>query len=611
MRTEWRNLVPAEHHEAYQNVEAALMRTYRDAEVARRGLNYLCQFVMLFNDGNADFSNLSACYEDAKRAEAIWDEMQKRGQWTAKHTNLVRTALCRALKEVTEGLAKVINPMERPGRGAVFRTKRSQLREFQLHDCIPRRVRSNMTSARREYQLLERIGREFSEFLKSVSKAHLQRILLFFDMMIHREPCVVAQMEDADIDERWSLLRRLSAREWLQNYKTKRNALGKCGFALFNAEVRFLRIMHEKVLNSRGKSDAAIPKPSKSGSWISMSAEYVKEEGNSSGSTSFGSSASSSECEAHAQAQRTAMRELLAQIQEEVCVKNETTEAPDCVFALSPSEVRRTIGAADSRLERLVTVLFVTWGLRIGGLCRLQFSSEHNVGSIRMAEDVPSMMHTTEKNQKIRHIGPLNAVCRRLIADWCLYDRPKVPSSYLFPSVKRTACVSTNHVWRLCRNVFIRAGISSNGVHVHPHAFRHTVIHMMYQCGASFEAIAKWIGHSNVKTTSNIYGRLRLQETNDMIAKVCPHIATSSGMNAATDWKELARFLQNPFGLQELPSASTSSAAPSSQRRARLRERIHKSCDVAHNCSLEGSYKEACPLEGMSRSSLDPGNEQG
>ena len=574
-RTSWRSVVPDNMHHLYEQVENKLKEKYGSEQQAKRSVNYLHQFVFLFTGGSSDFSNMTACSDDVRKAIAVWDEMQNTGGWTAKHTVLVRTSLSRALGEVVEGLSVVVNPMNRPGRSSMFRTKRSQIREFHLHECIPKRIRSDYKQNQTEYSLLDRLGHEFAEHLSSVSKGHMQRILVFLDLMIHKDPALIQSKEQyQDKEVQWSFLRHISPAQWLEVYSTKRKQIGPCSFTVFRSEIRFLRILHEKVLNSHKKQIITIPKLSASGCWNTTETEQ-DDNLNSSGS-SFGSSASSSEEEASARNERKKLKGLLAKIQDEICQQK---REENCIFDLNPEEVRRSLRAADTRLERLVLVLFMTWGLRIGGLCRLQLTGELNCSSIKQASDVPAILITTEKNQKVRRIGPLNEICKYLIAEWCTLDRPSVNNAYIFPSLSgKYPYMSTSRIWRLCKAVFVRAGLDTTKSNIHPHAFRHTVVHMMYQCGASFEAIAKWIGHSNVKTTSNIYGKLRQEETNDLISKVCPHIAASASNNYVERWKELARFLQNPYNVQiSIPAPCT----PRLNSREEVKRRVRKALSVA------------------------------
>lgn len=576
-RTSWRSVIPVELHQSYEQVENKLKSKYGNELQARRSVNYLYQFTTLFTGGSGDFTNMTACFEDVQKAITVWDEMQRIGGWTAKHIVLVRTSLSRGLAEVVEGLSVVVNPVNRPGRSSMFRTKRSQIREFNLHDCIPKRIRSEYKQNQTEYSLLDRLGREFAEYLSSVSKGHMQRILVFLDMIILKEPALVrSNGAYQDIETQWSDLRHISPEQWLDAYLTKRKQTGPCSFTVFTMEIRFLRILHEKVLNSHKKQLVTIPKIGASGCWTTADGEN-DDNLNSSGS-SFGSSASSSEEEASARNERKKLKGLLAKIQNEVCQQK---REESCTFDLDPDEVRRSLRAADTRLERLVVVLFMTWGLRIGGLCRLQLTGESNCLSIRQASDVPVMLITTEKNQKIRRIGPLNEICKHLIAEWCTLDRPSVSNAYIFPSSSgKYPHMSTSRIWRLCNTIFVRAGLDTAKSNIHPHAFRHTVVHMMYQCGASFEAIAKWIGHSNVKTTSNVYGRLRQEETNDLISKVCPHMAASASNGSVERWKELARFLQNPFNVQlSVPVPCT----PRRTSREQIKRRVRETLSTANN----------------------------
>ena len=128
----------------------------------------------------------------------------------------------------------------------------------------------------------------------------------------------------------------------------------------------------------------------------------------------------------------------------------------------------------------MVILLFLTTGLRIGGLCRLRVPLAR---PIRAARDVPTELTTVEKNGRVRRVRLCNT-CRILVARWYHRDRQAPPDSpFLFPArapggVSSSPVVSTRHVWNVCHRVFTRAGVS--GSHVHPHAFRHTVIRMLY-----------------------------------------------------------------------------------------------------------------------------------
>lgn len=191
-------------------------------------------------------------------------------------------------------------------------------------------------------------------------------------------------------------------------------------------------------------------------------------------------------------------------------------------------------------------MLFLTTGLRIGGVARLQLSGPPP----QRTADVPIELITTEKNNKARTIRP-TACCRVLLARWYTHGRRTIPSNdgssrYVFPSASnaldpkgRDHSVGTRHIWEVCRGLFQRAGL--RGPHVHPHSFRHTVIHMLFMTGSTFENIAKWIGHSTPQVTSAVYGRLSQRDAEASLENV-PFLASSDSGSESGSFSASGRY---------------------------------------------------------------------
>lgn len=311
----------------------------------------------------------------------------------------------------------------------------------------------------------------------------------------------------------------------------------KISFEHFKRHVRYLHLLHGKVLNAGTK--VLIPLPSSSGRMYCTEAI----EGLSSASGSFGSSAGSSEVDAAQQAERKTLREMLARLQEQICVLPDNVEESQRVYAFDPEEVRAILEAAISPIERLVIVVFFVTGLRIGGVCRLQVPESIQTTSNIAISTVPEVFSTIEKNGKVRKIR-FNDTCRVLVTRWYARGRPMGRSRYLFPGKSGEVAMSTRSMWQLCHRVFDRANVS--GKHVHPHTFRHTVIHMLYMKGMSFDAIAKWIGHSNPSVTSGIYGRLSQDNINGLMRGV-PFVDEGSGADIKERWQELSEYIAHPY----------------------------------------------------------------
>ena len=156
-----------------------------------------------------------------------------------------------------------------------------------------------------------------------------------------------------------------------------------------------------------------------------------------------------------------------------------------------------------------------------------------------------------EKNGKVRIVS-LPKACRDLLADW-LTKSSGHGRRLVFPSRRLSSArpVHKSSIWRVCRGVFQRAGLK--GPHVHPHTFRHTVIKILHMSGVPFERIAKWIGHSNANITSNIYGRLKETELQQLVH---PPFADDAHKTIGDEWKEVARLIRDPYNNNVEPPPS-------------------------------------------------------
>lgn len=80
--------------------------------------------------------------------------------------------------------------------------------------------------------------------------------------------------------------------------------------------------------------------------------------------------------------------------------------------------------------------------------------------------------------------------------------------SYLFPN-KKGKYISTDSV----RNKLIRITqeLGIYGHHVHPHAFRHTIVNDLMAKGNKLENVSKYMGHSSISTTEQFYWTTELE----------------------------------------------------------------------------------------------------
>jgi integrase len=545
----WRHVAPTEVLEAYLAVGSQLRGEGVAHAAVTRALNNLYRFACL--TGSPDIRQLSGAREDMERARSAWTAMRADGRWSPKHVTRVRTSLARALACVAPSLAGAVHPTQRhdAARAAVrFTATRSFERAFDLHSCLPVRIRQ-LSPFHAEYELLHRILDEMSAHLRSVSKSHLQRLAWFLDTVIHGHAAAglaplwgdVPPAGLHDAGARWAWLRRLPARRWLSRLgEVHRREGRRVSFDHFKRHVRYLHLLYGRVLNATG-SVVPIPTPTTAGRVYCSEGLTALSSGSSQSATS--------DADGVQQNERRALREQVTALRAELCEVTDQIAELDRVFAFAPAEVRAIVEAAVSARERLVVLLFLTTGLRIGGLSRLHVPDDLSETRAVTAAQVPEYLNTIEKNGKVRKVRLSNS-CRVLVARWYGSGRPPGASRYLFPGSRAGKPLSTRYLWDVCHEVFRRARVA--GRHVHPHTFRHTVIQMLYMRGLGFDAIAKWIGHANPSITSGVYGRLSQRDLNGMMRGVLFTDDDNAGEeDAKRAWVRLSRFIADPYVFDE------------------------------------------------------------
>ena len=158
----------------------------------------------------------------------------------------------------------------------------------------------------------------------------------------------------------------------------------------------------------------------------------------SSTSSSFGSSGSS-EDDNQWRSEHQHVRTLVATIRQTRCRPVDLgSPSEEAVYAFSTREIRAILLACTTTLERLVVLLLLTTGLRIGGLSRLRLpiALPPHEGFVR-GRDIPRTLSTVEKNNATRVVLLTSAV-RVLVARWVREGGAQQPPyTFLFPSVRR------------------------------------------------------------------------------------------------------------------------------------------------------------------------------
>ena len=157
----------------------------------------------------------------------------------------------------------------------------------------------------------------------------------------------------------------------------------------------------------------------------------------------------------------------------------------------------------DSKYTLIFTILKEV-GLRIGAVCTLR--CKH---FINHKGEYLDTCRKLEKGKKFRTF-PISNNLREKVQSY-LTDNPDIKKNiegYLFPS-KGGNYLSPDAVRdKLCR---ITEKLDIYGHHVHPHAFRHTIVNNLMAQGNKLENVSKFMGHSNISTTEQYYWTTELE----------------------------------------------------------------------------------------------------
>jgi integrase len=526
---------------------------------------------------------------------SAWKQLRKEQGWTDKHMRRVRSLLVSALRHFAPDAAQAIRPLLSSSssssntRGViVFDAPRSaEHQRFALEDCLPGRLRHLGPLDSRRCLIVALTDRLVSHHLRSVSRQHVQKIARLIDALV---PAGTEREED---------LRGSSARDWLCRLDDALGPNCHIGFPHFKRLVRIVSILHSPVIC--GKAAVSIPVPSAGGRI------YCSETIPELGTVNEDSYSSTGTDNNRLQIGRQAVREKLSQIRDRVCgnenqhqTKYATAHHRRRGVALRPDEVRRVLEACTTTQERLIMLLFLTTGLRVGGVARLQLAelpAPHVAETcIYHGYQIPAIAQTIEKGNHPRQVT-LTSSCRILIARWLTAtiggggglarrDDDSTKGShehrrYVFPAgvgqgggEQQLLHVSTRQVHNICVRVCQRAGICRELCH--PHTLRHTVVHLLYMSGMSFDAISKWIGHSSPNVTSGVYGQLAEQDIQAMLVGV-PFMSDTAVQHSRIkrEWTELAEFIHIPFvfrvsewdGLTRGTTPTTATAADNREQR--------------------------------------------
>ena len=490
-----------------------------------------------------------------ERARAAWCQLCETRKWSNSYRRRAMTSLLRVLEAANLSLiAKVLNPRLRPHRRRVT-TATSHETHFYLHDCLPLAVR-HLSIRGALYQTLFRITEQFIRLMRSACRHSLKKRMNFisrllqFDKGSEEFPVLLGSDCTDPPQVVWDRLCAVRAAEWL----VRMDAL-YAGRTMnpktFQGHVTTLRVLHGDIFGPRGDSDG-IPNDV-STACIGVTVDGDEDEGYSDADSddAIGGDRATARLASVAMGDGAGVAEkraLLYGMRMQMCpLARGTGGVPPPRTAFTPEEVTRILDAAKTTMERLIVMLLITTGMRLGGLCRLR--AAHRMD---WAFEIPDdALSTVEKNNRPR-IPVLLYPVRILLARYFREDRPPA-SPFVFPAPRdpQRKSLNTSTMWKMIKVILHRACVV--GRHAHPHAFRHSYVHMMRLLGAEPDVIAKLVGHSSVATTERVYSRF----SNDEMAALTASVPVFGGSiaesrNALRDqWKAVAQRLNNPYEFSE------------------------------------------------------------
>jgi site-specific recombinase XerD len=175
---------------------------------------------------------------------------------------------------------------------------------------------------------------------------------------------------------------------------------------------------------------------------------------------------------------------------------------PDTRRTYTDEEVDRILVHAKDPRQELIVTIFREVGLRVSAIGHLRYR-------MLMSEDgVPrDVCSVPEKgNTQRRFVTSPNL--KKRIKVYIDYFRSVLPlgqyqDAYMMNLQDPTSPLSSNRIRGILTELATEAQIA--GVHVHPHAFRHTIVGSLIEAGNSMEHVSRFMGHASVDTTSKHY----------------------------------------------------------------------------------------------------------
>ena len=442
----------------YTDIHSNLVYGGYNATIASRAVTILAHFVFTYSGHSTYNPSILQTDESARsRAYESWQHLQHQCNWGTHYKRMTRRWLSDGLEIVCADLVPAVNPTKRK-RTFLIKAHRSYNKIFTMHDCMPIAIRKQPESDP-VYQLHLKVCKQFIATLTSTSRSYILSSMTYIHKYLFGKhgssPWWPVNMSVSYE----SVMKFLCAQRtvaWIQRFSDITND-SSMGLQMMRRCFRILRILHRKIVHKSTENLTCLPIPSDGG--------ILAEDGTALCGYSSGEGSIPDE--------KTEVTRAITMVTQRVLKTSDLLHEANRIYAFTPEEVYKITRNAVTTKEKLVVLLFLTTGMRIGGVCRIR---------VQLLPDgsISEKAITTEKNGKPRHLR-LSALVRLLAGEW-IHENGLPPSGLLFAHRHRNEDpTSTSTIWKLCRTIFTRADI--NGAHVHPHTFRHTVIKLFHRIG--------------------------------------------------------------------------------------------------------------------------------
>jgi integrase len=174
----------------------------------------------------------------------------------------------------------------------------------------------------------------------------------------------------------------------------------------------------------------------------------------------------------------------------------------------------------DDPMGSLILTLLREVGLRNGALTHMTYDQ------VVTRDHVPrTTCIVPEKAKSVRQFVTSTNLQKRIIVYVHYlrkYNLIEDPSKFfIFNTLDHHKPAGKGMIGRLLKNTATRAGVA---IHVHPHAFRHTLVGKLMKAGNDISTVSKFMGHKSTQTTEQFYWLSNIKDLADTINN--PFMAT-------------------------------------------------------------------------------------